>query len=271
MKGIGYPLHELDWDTRFFGAKMGEVQLDFAGADFNFSEILWRRTLANARKEHYRFLLCQFCTSHQEIAVILIRHGATVGDVLITLDRDLDQPGVIQPVPSGYTVARADLNDLPAILTIASYSFEYSRFFRDGHFSAERVRQFYPSWIRESFQSKEEVFVLKESSKVIGFISLQLNPVTSELIIRLIAVDQAERCKGLGQILIGRAEQYALEHKAKRMLVGTQVNNIPAIRLYEKNGFRLSSAKYRFHIWMKPEVEQATGNRQQAIGNRQRA
>lgn len=256
MAESGYPLHQLDWDTQFFGAKMGEVQLNPAETGFSFSELLWRRTLSIARKEHYRFLLCQFDANYQEIAAILIKYGATVGDVLITLDLDLDLPLATQPIAGHCTVTRAELNDLPAVLAIASNSFEYSRFFCDRNFCAERVRQFYPNWIKQSFQKSEEVFVLKESAKVLGFISLQTNQSTAELIIRLIAVDQTLRGQGFGQVLIGWAKQYALEHKAGRMVVGTQVNNIPAVRLYEKNGFRLSSAKYRFHIWMKSEGEQ---------------
>ena len=41
----------------------------------------------------------------------------------------------------------------------------------------------------------------------------------------------------------------AIKRGFARIRVGTQANNTAAIRLYEKNGFRPISTKYRFHIW----------------------
>ena len=65
------------------------------------------------------------------------------------------------------------------------------------------------------------------------------------LIIDLIAVEPSHQGNGLATAMIKFAADYC--GKWQRMLVGTQVSNIPSIRTYEKLGFRMCGSSYVFH------------------------
>jgi dTDP-4-amino-4,6-dideoxy-D-galactose acyltransferase len=244
-----YELGELDWDTKFFGIKMGQVILPVLSENQGFSEMAWRRTLETARAQNYQFLYCPFDVSHQGIANSIAAQGGEIGDILLTfsLESAKHKKRRLQ-----YRVTEAKQGDLAEILEIARIGFRNSRFFQDPHFDRVKAGQFYPSWLQESFLSAEKILVIKQEGRVLGFISLK--PVsetgTETLIIRLIAV--AESCQGkrIGQTLIDEAINEALTQKYRYLQVGTQITNYAAINLYEKNGFRVTNAKYRFHIWI---------------------
>jgi dTDP-4-amino-4,6-dideoxy-D-galactose acyltransferase len=250
MSATYYQLHELNWDTEFFGSKMGEIQLDFDEEEYDFSEAIWRRTLEVARKQNFQFLLCQFDTRYQEITTILSTLGASIGDVLLTFRCDLSQPLNISEKSEQIHICKAVQADLPEIIEIAANSFTYSRFFQDPRFDEIKVQQFYPNWISDSFMTIEKVYVLKEQNEIQGFISMQTKPDQKRAVISLVAVRSTRRSQGIGQALINWVIQNYAEQGFREIQVGTQVNNYSAIRLYEKNGFRLIHAKYRFHIWL---------------------
>jgi ribosomal protein S18 acetylase RimI-like enzyme len=60
----------------------------------------------------------------------------------------------------------------------------------------------------------------------------------SDAIIRYIAVAETARQRGVGQALLRAAEAVACRAGQTRMLVTTTVDNTPAIRLYERLGYR---------------------------------
>jgi dTDP-4-amino-4,6-dideoxy-D-galactose acyltransferase len=244
----GYELHELDWDTKFFGMKMGEVLLPIVSKTIGFSELTWQRTLELAHYQNYQFLFCPFDVEHNEIAASISRLGATIGDILVTYSLQCTKD--LKKRKLKYPVIEADQNDLPGIIEIAHKSFRDSRFLKDLHFERAKAEQFYPSWLRESFLNLEKILVVKENQQILGFVSLKPESTTPTLLIRLIAVNESTQGKGVGQTLIDQAINFALEQKYSRIQVGTQLTNYAAINLYEKNSFRMINAKYRYHFWL---------------------
>jgi ribosomal protein S18 acetylase RimI-like enzyme len=69
--------------------------------------------------------------------------------------------------------------------------------------------------------------------------------------IRLVAVAGSHQRRGLGDRLVQGAIHTAARNGFRRLQVGTQIANLPAVRLYERNGFRLQDVKYRLHLWLK--------------------
>jgi ribosomal protein S18 acetylase RimI-like enzyme len=260
MAATTYLIQYLDWDTRLFGTKMGEVKLDSERAGFQFSEAGWRETIQSARNESYQFLFCQFNAGYQEITAILMKQGAVVGDILVTLALDLARiSGAIindgEPAASLLELTEASIGDLPAVIDIARNSFTYSRFFQDPRFDAAKARQFYPNWIRDSFGAVERIFILQAKTgqslkPVLGFISLQFKEAEREIVIRLIAIDESQRGKGYAQSFIDWLIREAYRNGFTRIKVGTQAGNTPAIHLYQKNGFQTINTKNRLHIWL---------------------
>jgi dTDP-4-amino-4,6-dideoxy-D-galactose acyltransferase len=72
----------------------------------------------------------------------------------------------------------------------------------------------------------------------------------SDAIIDLVGVDARYQGKGAGRAL----SQMFVERwkdRANRLRVGTQSSNIPAMRLYESLGFRITETSYVLHAHMK--------------------
>lgn len=243
----GLPIHDLEWDSRFFQQKMGQIAID-PGADPScFDETAWRLTLDNARRCKYQYLFCEFDAAYKRIGHLLAGCGGSLGDVLITLERDL---AGFAPVGADFPLVPATEEDLPEIIEIATYSFEHSRFFHDSRFDPVKVRQLYPQWVFNAFAGAEQFHVIKKLGKIQAFISVQENAAGQALVIRLLAVADEWRGMGLGQTLLDWAANHAWKRELSAIRVGTQVNNYPAIRLYEKNRFRMVQALFRYHFWL---------------------
>jgi ribosomal protein S18 acetylase RimI-like enzyme len=258
MAATSYGLRELAWDTALFGMKMGEVIINSGHDAGGFALDIWQNTMEDARRQAYQFLLCQLDARYRDAAAALISQGAVTGDTLVTLELNFNEvPEVaattLESVPAELQVTTAGSGDLPAICDIAAGSFIHSRIYQDTRFDRTKARQFYPQWIRDSFGTSEIMYALKDKTgagPVLGFISLQYQEGERRVVIRLIAVDEQHRNSGYGQAMMDWLIRDALKRGFVRIQVGTQANNTAAIRLYEKNGFRPISTKYRFHIWL---------------------
>ena len=79
----------------------------------------------------------------------------------------------------------------------------------------------------------------RETHKHIG--NLKLEPITFGLdaTLGILIGEEAWRGKGVGFEVINRVIEYAFdEFKLKRIQLGVDPNNLPAVRLYEKLGFK---------------------------------
>ena len=86
--------------------------------------------------------------------------------------------------------------------------------------------------------------VAQLDSKIVGF--LQLLYAEGDLVIDLIAVDARFRRMGIAGDMINFAQSTIKGFQ--RVVVGTQLANVPSIRLYESMGFRAAGSKYIFHF-----------------------
>ena len=110
----------------------------------------------------------------------------------------------------------------------------------------------YDQWIHNTYHGyAQQVWTaLDENGKPVGFISLKKHE--EKIIIDLLAVHQKARGQGIASLLLSQACALAQDEK-KPLYVSTQVENIPAVRLYEKNGFLLESIDLVYHKKMNGE------------------
>jgi ribosomal protein S18 acetylase RimI-like enzyme len=92
--------------------------------------------------------------------------------------------------------------------------------------------------------------VLKKADQIGGFLSYQETQPGVDITIRLLATRDEMQGQGLGQALLDWLIDFAVERKYSILRVGTQINNYTAIRLYQKRGFILTAARYRWHVWL---------------------
>ncbi len=83
---------------------------------------------------------------------------------------------------------------------------------------------------------KSAVFVALEDNKVIGYCGV--NTVLDEGYITNIAVLKEYRRKGIGQALVKALCGYAEKTGLAFLTLEVRKSNLPAIKLYEKNGFK---------------------------------
>ena len=84
----------------------------------------------------------------------------------------------------------------------------------------------------------------KGRQKIVGF-ALLATPANGQVVIDLIAVEEAYRRRGIAAEMIAFVES---QFAPAVIAVGTQVANLPSVRLYEKLGFRLAGTQHVFHF-----------------------
>jgi ribosomal protein S18 acetylase RimI-like enzyme len=141
-------------------------------------------------------------------------------------------------------------DDFKTLEKLTLLSGTYSRFRLDKHFKKKEYESLYKQWIYNSVYKEKalEVIVYKENNSILGFTTLEKK--TNNLLdISLVAVDETARGKKIGTQLIEYSINYALKNGYSKIQVVTQQNNLPAVNLYKKCGFRIKSTEYIYHYW----------------------
>ncbi len=148
-------------------------------------------------------------------------------------------------LPPGYDVRFAEFGDRATVKKVAATSFVFTRFHLDPMIPDKMANDIKSHWAGNFFIGKrgDWMVVLTFHGKVVGFLQLLSKDGTN--IIDLMAVDKTHQGKGLAARMIEFAAKQCGEWD--RMLVGTQLSNIPSMRAYEKLGFRMCDSSYVFH------------------------
>ena len=130
---------------------------------------------------------------------------------------------------------------------VARKAFTFSRFHLDNRFSQKTADLIKAEWVRNFFKGKrgKYMIVAESGNEIVGFLQLLASQENDTFIIDLIGVDDSFRRQGIANDMILNITN--LCHECDKIIVGTQVSNIPSIRLYENLGFRLASSQYVFH------------------------
>ena len=152
-----------------------------------------------------------------------------------------------QALDSPLTVRFARHEDEQAAANIGRSSFTYSRFHLDTSIPKELADALKGEWVRNYFKGRRgQAMVVAEMGGVLaGFLLLLCDEKQRTLTIDLIASAPEHRRKGIAGAMVRFAESNL--HGYERIIVGTQVANMPSIQLYDNLGFRVISASYVFH------------------------
>ena len=170
-------------------------------------------------------------------------------DIRVTLERVVIPEDFAANSFDGFRHARED--DLRALRTIARTSHHDTRFYFDGHFEQEKCDLLYATWIENSFRGfAQAVLVAEADGEPAAYLTCPLNDQASH--IGLVGVGEGHRGKGLATKLVRAFLSWSREQGARRALVVTQGRNLPAQRLYQRNGFITSSVDLWYHRWFAP-------------------
>ncbi|MEA4811396.1 MAG: GNAT family N-acetyltransferase [Anaerolineaceae bacterium] len=232
----------LDWDSAFFGKRIGRV-LPKHLSPAEIEEIdNW------SKSEGMDCLYFLSASSGGEQIFLITQSGYLMMDIRITLQAVLNSAKPRVSVQTGFSIASS--SDIASLRHIASMNHSDTRFYTDTHFERARCDELYATWIEKSVRDPgQKVYIYKPEREALGYISTYCTE--NHSVVGLVGIAPVCQGKGIGSKLLQRALAGLEEEGSAKAEVVTQGSNIKAIQFYEKNGFKIKSIETWFHKWYK--------------------
>jgi len=167
---------------------------------------------------------------------------STITSLAPLVDRKLTYQKLVNPCEEYQSGSAVHLHQgvlSDDLLELAHMSGAFSRFDLDPRFHPW-FEKLYTTWIAGCLAGRpsDAVFVTGTSARITGFATLSHSQ--GEGKIGLIAVHPDVRGMGLGTALLNEADHWFSERKCSHATVVTQRANLPACRLYERNGYTVA-------------------------------
>jgi GNAT superfamily N-acetyltransferase len=191
--------------------------------------------------EQRGFYFAKVATDKVADVQVLSRLGFTVVDTNVTFELTRE----VAVTAEGVEVGELAAGEAEAVLDIAGSAFRYSRFHLDPQVDAALAHHIKREWIQNYVLRKrgDALLVARHGGRPVGFLASIVAHGTA--VIDLVAVATDAHGKGVGSALTAA---FARRYAGMPRLVGTQVANVPSIRLYTKLGFALASSQYVLHL-----------------------
>ncbi len=234
---------KLEWDSEFFG--------------FNVGYISCLRLTPNIERHIKKFIrrskidmVEYLCNCHDRESVETSeKNGYSFVDMRLTFEQFLDRPFSVA-VRSGYTLRKAQEEDIDPLKQIAKDIYQYSRYYFDSNFDRQKVVDFYRSWVEKAVRGQFDdfAFILCEEDIPVGFCTikkLRKNAVS----IGLFGLSSQIKGAGLGGYLLNLSLEQLRQEGIEYVEVVTQGRNYEAQRLYQRCGFVTRSTELWYHKW----------------------
>jgi len=239
----------LDFDTRLFGFKVAMFMGKRLGGESS------KRLIKECKDRGIRCCFAELDINDFVTLNMSAKDGFVISDIRMTFEKDLcnyrlrDNKGL-----KGYVIDKVIMNrDLPYLEALSGELSLTSRFEFDNNFPAGMAGRLYKTWMRNSIDKKTAggMFIAREikTRNPAGVITYKRYADYGKIV--LFVVGQKHRRKGLGFRLLNRVSLCFKEAGIGKIRVVTESKNIPAQRLYEKNGFLTHSVSAFFHLWIK--------------------
>lgn len=247
------PAELLEWDTSFFGARIGRVRAHRLDDGDVENLDAWAKT----HRVECLYLLAD--SSHQDTVRRAEQAGFSLVDVRVTLRRREPSESVLESQEFRLRDARSQ--DLPALGAIAGTSHTDSRFYADRGFSTKHCRRLYERWIERDCElawANDDAFVLvaELGGTTVGYLTGRVREgddgPAKNLVrgtIGLVGVDASARGHGIGTGLVRAGLDRFGQHGCSDVFVVTQGRNVAAQRLYQLHGFRTRQVQFWYHRW----------------------
>ncbi len=246
------PCTFLQWDTDFFGCRIGRVNVDQLDVATQAEINAW--VAAN----HVDCLYFLADADHTPTIRHCEAHGYAFQGVRLTLA--LARParagqGVPPMAENGVQYRTARPDDLPALRPLVQSAYTLSRFYTDERFSDERCAALYDTWLTRSINAgfADAVFVAEAANdhSAVGFVTCKLDERQRGLI-PLVGVAEQARGRRVGANLLQHALGWFWGRtlaNVQQVRVVTQGHNIAAQRLYQRAGFLTHEVGLWYHRW----------------------
>ena len=229
-------INRLDWDSGFFGLRIGRVSINSEEECLALAE---RRTLAQ---------------NDFDLVYVFASHGL---DVSLPNAQLVDEKVVYKLSNTFYSesnhrVILWDSNKgvTDDLLHLALVSGKYSRFHTDEGLPAGSYERLYSRWIEQSVNRvlATKVFCYIEDEVPRGLVTLDEKDGYGS--VGLVAIHEGFQSRGIGTAMMKHVIGQMHVGRIQKLYVTTQAANMPACRLYEKCGFQVESVTDIWHWWM---------------------
>lgn len=232
----------LTWDSDFFGQRIARLS----------RTRLTPATVAEA--DAWCVEQCIDClyfladSNDDETVRLAENHGFHLVDLRLTLTRR------IAPQQQVFTSAHDCIRfcrdfDIPFLKDIARSNHLDTRFYFDRNFQRSKCDELYSVWIENSCNGfADAVLVVGQNDVAAGYLTCHLKEKNSGQI-GLVGIGPSSQGKGFGAKLIEESLRWFAAQGVEQVEVVTQGRNVPAQRLYQKNGFCTASIGLWYHKW----------------------
>jgi len=238
---------ELSWDSEYFRRRV--IRLDLVLFDHRRADIAGRaisRFLDDTIHNNDYIFINVPCED-----LLLLQCLSGTGFSLIETRLNYYFSGFDAAVPSLMPVRKASVDDIPALKDVAMHMRNrYDRVHADPAFTAEEADTYLGTFIEESVKGFADLVLVPDvpGEKPFGFLAANYpKPVLGLNIAKLVlaAVDNSKQ-KGWLHHLLSGVIHVLKGQKTDILTTITQASNKPAIRCWEKAGFRLG---YVTHVY----------------------
>jgi GNAT superfamily N-acetyltransferase len=224
------------WLAELFGHPV--FRLDIREGEKDISASLDRHAAEQGHAFYYTKVDCKW--------IDIVRQLSRMTVVDTNVNFELDRPSSLVGGFPGVSVGEIAEGEAEAVLDIAGSAYQYSRFHLDPQVPDELAHRIKREWCRNYVRRVrgDRLFVARIDGKPVGFLAALVTDHAA--VIDLVGVDRAQQRKRVGAALT----QAFIDHyrPAKQALqVGTQVANVPSMRLYERLGFSMAKTQYVLH------------------------
>lgn len=228
-------IESLVWDTEFFGYEIGKVTIKNPRV-FNIEKL-------KAEAVGYRLI---YIFSESELP----HSSLKLVDKKIVFSQKIDSRAIPSSSQNRIQSFDKEIHNINELIALGLKSGVYSRFNGDPNFVNNEYERLYGEWVRNSVNGKLafDILVSLKSQEIFGFTTISRK--SKDLAdIGLVAVDEKARGKGIGTSLIKMAILRAQQNNFKKIQVVTQLDNVPAVNLYQKTNFGIEKVTNIYHYW----------------------
>lgn len=250
-------LELLDWDTKVLKVKSARINYIFIRNNIKSKTKLYEKLISliidYIKEENIDFLDVRLDVSDYLLINTFEKAGFIISDVMNTF---LYKKNIPVKEEEYNNISISKKNDKNEIFKIAENSFIYSRLYNDNNFSNIQKKKFYKN-LTEYMISKNDFFsVIKVKNSISGFCigTIDTDILKTQNIklgyLWLIAIEKSQQGLHLGRKLFS----HFLSNFSKQVdfiEISTQINNIPAIRLYNSFGLFPETNIITLHYWSK--------------------
>jgi ribosomal protein S18 acetylase RimI-like enzyme len=256
-------LAPLDWDSQqldLLAARL-EIFISREGTNSNpiSQELRLEHVIKTSREYGVRYLLARQDAADINGLQALENAGFVIVDGLLTFMIILDQEAANLDQNAGCRIRTAGVDDLEALCSIARRAFVFDRYHADPYIPNHVADDLHAAWLRNSVMgtAADVVLLAEDQYRILGFVTGKLQPGTRDTLgsligsIILVATDDRTRRRGVARTLTRATLSWFDNQGAVVVDVGTQLQNLPAARLYQSCGFSLAGS----HLTLRKLIE----------------